>query len=276
MRETHPYNLDKRIQIPEGTRTLIIGTAPPPRFSNPACGGMEPKDFDFFYGSWNNNMWQFLCDSEPRSNGSIESTIILDTELSSGQRRNAACIFLKNNNIWMRDVLQEYERKPGKECCSAADRDIDIISPPNKNATKFTNFAQVCAVRSIVRFAFTSEKAAEWTFKALERQGSIGGQDLSAVYKAWNDALDAWKQAWKENSLCNVPEGQNLAPEQISQLKQLWLTIFNKKIFSLRITFSNSPRDIDCYLLPTPANYAGGKQCLTKEVKQEIYQNVLF
>jgi hypothetical protein len=44
--ETHPYNL--RETIPDETRLLIVGTAPPPRFSNPACGGMRGLDFDFF------------------------------------------------------------------------------------------------------------------------------------------------------------------------------------------------------------------------------------
>jgi hypothetical protein len=57
-KETHPYNL--RETIPDETRLLIVGTAPPPRFSNPACKGTRPLDFDFFYGSEDNYMWEFL------------------------------------------------------------------------------------------------------------------------------------------------------------------------------------------------------------------------
>lgn len=268
MRETHPYNLDKTIPIPDGTRTLIIGTAPPPRFSNPACGGMIPGDFNFFYGSTDSKMWEFLSDSEAN---------IIDKRLSSDQRRNAACIFLEKKKIWMRDVLQKYERKPGKQC-SADDCDINIISPPNKNATTFTDFAQVCAVRSIVRFAFTSEKAAEWTFKAPESQNSIVSRDLSAVFGAWNAALNAWKRDWKINwnPLWSAQAVTSLVPEQVGQIKQFWLAVFNKKIFSFPVTVNSSQRNIDCYLLPTPAKRSGRRPCLTKDVKQKIYRNILF
>jgi hypothetical protein len=56
--EHHPYN--HREEVPQETRLLIIGTAPPPRFSNPAFRIMKELDFDFFYGSEDNYMWEFL------------------------------------------------------------------------------------------------------------------------------------------------------------------------------------------------------------------------
>jgi hypothetical protein len=54
--ETHPYNSEP---IPDNVRLLIVGTAPPPRFSNPQCEGVgaHKLDFEFFYGSGHNNMW---------------------------------------------------------------------------------------------------------------------------------------------------------------------------------------------------------------------------
>lgn len=57
--ETYPYNSEP---MPANVRLLIVGTAPPPRFSNPQCeGGRAHKlDFNFFYGSGHNNMWLWL------------------------------------------------------------------------------------------------------------------------------------------------------------------------------------------------------------------------
>jgi hypothetical protein len=53
---THPYN--KGELIPPDTRVLIVGTAPPPRFHDPK--ELRGDDFDFFYGSEDNFMWEYL------------------------------------------------------------------------------------------------------------------------------------------------------------------------------------------------------------------------
>ncbi len=60
-KETHPYNHHEA--IPDGTCKLIVGTAPPPRFSHPRSTDkvcLRPCDLDFYYGSEDNFMWEFL------------------------------------------------------------------------------------------------------------------------------------------------------------------------------------------------------------------------
>jgi G:T/U-mismatch repair DNA glycosylase len=49
----HPY----KIFIPEGTEKIIIGTLPPPRFSQ---GLLKERDVDFCYGSCDGMLWPVL------------------------------------------------------------------------------------------------------------------------------------------------------------------------------------------------------------------------
>lgn len=49
----HPY----KIFIPEGTRKVIVGTLPPPRFS---IGQLKTRDVDFCYGSCDGMLWPIL------------------------------------------------------------------------------------------------------------------------------------------------------------------------------------------------------------------------
>lgn len=51
----HPY----AIFIPEGTRKVIVGTLPPPRFS---FGALREKDVDFCYGSCDGMLWRILAE----------------------------------------------------------------------------------------------------------------------------------------------------------------------------------------------------------------------
>lgn len=51
----HPYS----IFIPEGTRKVIVGTLPPPRFSS---GQLREKDVDFCYGSCDGMLWRILAE----------------------------------------------------------------------------------------------------------------------------------------------------------------------------------------------------------------------
>jgi hypothetical protein len=82
--ETHPYNL--REAIPSRTKVLLLGTAPPPRFSSPSCGEMRGLDFDFFYGSEDNYMWVFLDDIAER----IDGRKLFEEEFSSPQCSDVA------------------------------------------------------------------------------------------------------------------------------------------------------------------------------------------
>lgn len=43
--------------IPEGTKKLIVGTLPPPRFTT---GELKPDDVDFCYGSRDGQLWKIL------------------------------------------------------------------------------------------------------------------------------------------------------------------------------------------------------------------------
>jgi G:T/U-mismatch repair DNA glycosylase len=155
--ETHPYN--QREPIPEGTRILVVGTAPPPRFSNPACRGVSAHklDFDFFYGSGHNYFWKWMNDIATEQGAPLPPD-----EAEPEQYVSAARDFLKKHKIWMKDVLQTYRRKPG-DPCSASDGSIECPRPED-----CTDFRQVLKEHpSICKMVFTSELACEWTFMAM-------------------------------------------------------------------------------------------------------------
>lgn len=154
--ETHPYNSEP---IPDNIRLLIVGTAPPPRFSNPECEGVgaHKLDFEFFYGSGHNNMWLWL------NQIAMEQGMPLPNDEAEAQEyRKAARDYLVRNRLWMKDVLQIYRRTPGRDCSSSDD---DIIEPLPGECI---NFAEVVMQHpSIEALAFTSHKAARWSFMAM-------------------------------------------------------------------------------------------------------------
>jgi hypothetical protein len=154
--ETHPYNSEP---IPNNARLLIVGTAPPPRFSNPQCKGVgvHKLDFEFFYGSGHNNMWHWI------NQIAVDQGIPLPSdEAEAEEYRKAAREYLIQNRLWMKDVLQTYRRKPARECSS---RDDDIVEPLPGECI---NFAEVVVQHpSIEALAFTSHKAAGWSFMAM-------------------------------------------------------------------------------------------------------------
>jgi G:T/U-mismatch repair DNA glycosylase len=172
--ETHPYNL--REAIPSRTKVLLLGTAPPPRFSSPSCGEMRGLDFDFFYGSEDNYMWVFLDDIAER----IDGRKLFEEEFSSPQCSDVAREFLKKHHIWMHDVLRTYRRKPGMEC-SASDSDIVPLS--------FTSFGAVLDSPFLEKIVFTSRKAAEWTFLALANQGLTAPGALSPPHLSRDQSI---------------------------------------------------------------------------------------
>ena len=158
--EKHPYN-DQA--IPDGTRLLIVGTAPPPRFSCPAPKSLVGFDFDFFYGSQDNYMWEFLDQIAEH----IEGHNLFEEDTSRDQCCDITRDFLRRHKIWMHDVLQTYQRKDGRDD-KAGDNDI---KPPFD--LKSTNFRTVLESKSFSKFVFTSERAAEWTISALEQEGLL-------------------------------------------------------------------------------------------------------
>lgn len=165
--ENHPYNCLN--QVPENTRLLIVGTAPPPRFTNPDCLKHQPckrkscLDFDFFYGSGDNWMWEFLRNIACKR---FNAKICTD-KMSSDECRQSAQEFLRCNNIWMQDVLQTFRRTTQ---CSASDDHIDI-EWKNTRLTDFGGIFDRCA--SLGTIAFTSLKAAQWAYSALENDNLI-------------------------------------------------------------------------------------------------------
>ena len=112
MNEIHPYN--DYSSIPKGTRLLIIGTAPPKRFSNPRPDNWRPPpgDVDFYYGSKDNELWEVIL---PKL---YPELLPAGKELTVDQRR----AFVKKKGFWMHDICQEYTR--GRN--SALDKDLIV------------------------------------------------------------------------------------------------------------------------------------------------------
>ena len=158
--ETHPYNT---LDIPPNTTLLIVGTAPPSRFSLPRSrheGLRASLDADFFYGSEHNMLWSYLklAANEPD---------FAEPGSDDAQRENTEAVmqeYLFRHRIWMHDVLQTYVRKKDKPV-TALDADIDL----NDSRTTFMNFPAVLqAGTKIERVVFTSVQTSNWFFgKAL-------------------------------------------------------------------------------------------------------------
>ncbi len=84
----HPYD----IFIPEGTTKLIVGTLPPPRFSD---GELKKGDVNFCYGSIDGLLWPVL-------NAIFDLNLVYETtEKAVNQRKN----FLKSRHIGVCDIV---------------------------------------------------------------------------------------------------------------------------------------------------------------------------
>jgi hypothetical protein len=240
-KETHPYNL--RWRIPNQTQLLIVGTAPPPRFSNPACISnpackcTRVLDFDFFYGSGDNYMWVFLENIAEK----IDDRKLFADDADSAECCRVARAFLQRRKIWMRDILQTYQRKPNKQCSAL---DNDIIATSVDDCTDFRPILSACT--SLIKIVFTSEKAVEWTFRKLEHQGLVP----PGTYAKAN----LQKKVQKDASL-----------EEYVTVK------FKHPFWQGRI----AGRDIDFFTLPSPTGRSP-KKGLTKDRKQDIYKDILF
>lgn len=90
----HPYE----IFIPEGTKGIIIGTLPPPRFS---LGKLKKEDVDFCYGSCDGMLWPVLdriFDLQLRYDNSAEAV---------AERKE----FLKKNKLGICDIVASCRRE---------------------------------------------------------------------------------------------------------------------------------------------------------------------
>ncbi|MHC2531891.1 uracil-DNA glycosylase family protein [Bradyrhizobium diazoefficiens] len=189
--ERHPYN--ELHPVPDDTETLIIGTAPPPRFSNPALGGIRDGDAEFYYGSEDNCLWWDIFDAiNQKLTG---KKLFTDKDWEQCHCLGTMRQFLRSHKIWMRDVLQAYKRD---DPCSPSDNQIRDI--------EFADFrGQFRAAPSIRKIAFTSEKAAEWTLEAFEEQGLVTPEkrrDTTEKLKTWRgaDAPGKYQQSCFEAS----------------------------------------------------------------------------
>jgi len=90
----HPY----KPFIPKNSTKLIVGTLPPPRFSN---GILKKGDVNFCYGSIDGQLWKIL-DAIFNLNLKFETT-----EFAIQQRKE----FLIKNNIGICDIVESCERK---------------------------------------------------------------------------------------------------------------------------------------------------------------------
>jgi G:T/U-mismatch repair DNA glycosylase len=235
MPETHPYNSSL---IPPDTRTLIVGTAPPPRFSLPRPPHAGPEkgwDADFFYGSESNYLWVYLENAAGKpifAEPGTPEAAVEDTE-------NLMRDFLRRHRIWMRDVLQTYRRKQGYEF-SSKDRHIDLGSTD----TKFLDFSAVLeAGQNIEKIVFTGRNAAEWFFNRVLAMESA--PDTTRKYRQIFDA------------------GERARKERTGKQK------YTKEFCAVEI----DGRTIKFYVAPSPSGSAWG---LDQKTCIEIYRCILF
>lgn len=233
--ETHPYN---HYPIPPDTRVLIVGTAPPPRFSFPRSsrsGLIKGADADFFYGSEHSMMWVYLEDAAGRKRFAKPRTAEAEAEATE----DLMLEMLREHRLWMQDVLLTYRRKAGREN-SALDEGIDI----NASDTTFLDFSSVLKTGCrIERIVFTSMTAAEWFFSRILKQW-----DEPQTKNSFSDLFAAAKKA----------RGTKGAVERF--LSPIFSDTFNE-------------RKIDFFVAPSPSSSARGPDLKTCA---EIYRQIVF
>lgn len=231
--EQHPYNA---LEIPPDTRLLIVGTAPPPRFSlpRPQSGALRDLgDADFFYGSDSNYLWTYLM----LAAGEPELAEPYSKEVEDEDTERLMREYLCSHRMWMQDVLQVYSRKYGKQD-SSFDSDIAI----SESRTKFTNFFTVFDDgKMIEKVVFTSVTAADWFFR---RALPTHCDDKAARYKKLFLDADAARRARGDQGITEK---------------------FCSENFSGRV--------IDFYVASSPSPSAGASK---KQRFVDIYRRILF
>lgn len=79
--------------IPEGTKKLIVGTLPPPRFTT---GELKPDDVDFCYGSRDGQLWKIL-------EGIFKVSLLYD---NSDEAINQRIQLLRKHNLGVCDMVE--------------------------------------------------------------------------------------------------------------------------------------------------------------------------
>lgn len=90
----HPH----AIFIPKGTKKLIIGTLPPPRFST---GDLKKEDVNFCYGSCDGNLWKAL-------ERIFSLKLSYNNSLEAVKERK---VFLEKNHIGICDIVHSCKRE---------------------------------------------------------------------------------------------------------------------------------------------------------------------
>ena len=235
--ETHPFHDEHPIR--EGTRTLVVGTAPPPRFRNPNCAseGVHPLDFPFFYGSGKNRFWKLMNTIAKSFNAPLPGD-----DATAAEYQRAACEFLVRHRLWMKDVLQTYERNP--ECSSS---DNDIVRPKDEHLTDFQRVFEEHG--SIDRLVFTAQLAAEWTCRSLR---------MSNSYK---QALSTQKR------LPDIVSEFDASAECSGYAQKFLAPIMTAEVYG---------RKVDFFQLPSPSAVRPPSKGVTDECLAKIYKYVLF
>ena len=135
VREFHPYGTF----IPTGCRSMIIGSFPIGKFSNPKRRfEIKDSEIDFFFGGATNLLWRLLGDT-------------FHEKLNS---KNDIVKFLKKNKIGIGDVISSCIRLEGKGS------DIDLLEI-EWNLSLLQDIRQ----HKIQRLYFTSRRVEKWFFR---------------------------------------------------------------------------------------------------------------
>jgi len=114
-----------------------------------------------------------------------EGRRLFQDDYSSEQCCSIAREFLERNGLWMIDVLNRYERRPGRETSAL---DSDIVPPKPEDFLELRPIFASC--RSLRKIAFTSQQAARWTFDALFQQQLAEKFSFSKTLEAWRSYPD--------------------------------------------------------------------------------------
>lgn len=132
MKESHPYG----DYIPKGTTSLIIGSFPIAKFSDPARRHeIKEHEFDFYFGGERNLLWKLLA-----------ATFKVDLSSTSKIKK-----FLKDHHFGIADVIVSCRRKNG----GASDSDLYDIEW-NRGLIRKIERAEISTLY------FTSKKVEGW------------------------------------------------------------------------------------------------------------------
>lgn len=169
MIEHHPYGEF----IPENAESMIIGSFPIGKFTNPhRRAEIKPNEFDFFFGGEKNLLWRLLA-------------ACFNVEIKN---RDDIVQMLKHKKIGVGDLIQSCRRKEG----SASDADLYDIRWNHTLLNKLKT-------HNINTLYFTSRKVAGWFDKLFPQSDdfkkitllSPSAQSIRSLYHHPN--YEKWK-----------------------------------------------------------------------------------